>query len=514
MGSQDLHAKVRDYQNLKPNEKRELMDMLRAMYVRSREIANMDQDAISPELIAEVSVGELVPKWVNTINPDKAKDIIASWDKSAPITKNKNSAHRYDAVVEGQGSIKEIVKRVDGKATEVQATEIHDSGKAQPVTTVSSQTKVPVNESYTADLVKLKVKNQMTTDSNPNVLRDYLDNGFDPNAIVFESDKEKWTALGLAAYFGAKEKVAMLLKYGADPAQLSRKGENNRTAIDWARSQNNSPNNGEVVRMIEEHMAKQSSASSAPPAKIQKKYDQAYTQNMINSMISGKMHVADTILPFKTMLDNGFDPNAYVFYTISEKWTALASAAYQGQIETVKLLLDHGADPLKRQMSKEISYDVIQLTKTSPNSPNKEEIIRLLQNQVDKIKTEAQNLTPIERARLKSYDEKYTAELSGYFDDKFRALDRVNFESFLKNGFNPNATIFNKHGEKWTAIGAAAWGGNINTVKILLEHGADPTVRCSTRYEDMDALGWAKDQGRTEVVKVLDEYYKKYNLQK
>ena len=54
-----------------------------------------------------------------------------------------------------------------------------------------------------------------------------------------------------------------------------------------------------------------------------------------------------------------------------------------------------------------------------------------------------------------------------------------------------------------TPLHNAAWMGNLDMVKLLLELGADPNVRDPTH--DSTPLGWAEYNGQTEVARYLRE---------
>jgi ankyrin repeat protein len=70
----------------------------------------------------------------------------------------------------------------------------------------------------------------------------------------------------------------------------------------------------------------------------------------------------------------------------------------------------------------------------------------------------------------------------------------------LAHGADPN--------EKWphydadvTPLQMAAWGGNVDVARLLLDAGADPTIR--DNKHDGDALGWAEHFQRPEIVALL-----------
>src|SRR5262249_33953854 len=72
---------------------------------------------------------------------------------------------------------------------------------------------------------------------------------------------------------------------------------------------------------------------------------------------------------------------------------------------------------------------------------------------------------------------------------------------FLRSGVDPNGRILS-HGE--TALMMAARTGILDTVKKLLEYGAD--VHAKEDLRGTDALMWAAEQGHSEVVQFLIDH--------
>jgi ankyrin repeat protein len=66
----------------------------------------------------------------------------------------------------------------------------------------------------------------------------------------------------------------------------------------------------------------------------------------------------------------------------------------------------------------------------------------------------------------------------------------------LELGFDPNAVIRYPH--RQTALHGAAFNGNLDMVRLLLDHGADPTLQdCSFHAT---AAGWAAHNNQHHVV--------------
>lgn len=71
----------------------------------------------------------------------------------------------------------------------------------------------------------------------------------------------------------------------------------------------------------------------------------------------------------------------------------------------------------------------------------------------------------------------------------------------LDHGADPNARWSHWDAEV-TPLHLAAWQGHVEVVRLLLDAGADPTIR-DTKH-DGDAMGWAEHGGHVEVVRMLE----------
>lgn len=84
-----------------------------------------------------------------------------------------------------------------------------------------------------------------------------------------------------------------------------------------------------------------------------------------------------------------------------------------------------------------------------------------------------------------------------------RRLDEAKF--LLDQGADPNALQLNG----WPAINAAAYYGRTNVVALLLQYGTRSDIKSSYDDKNLDALGWAKLQDKSEVTEMLEKYYQK-----
>jgi ankyrin repeat protein len=510
MGSQDLYAKVRDYQSLKPSEKRELMDMFRALYVRSREIANMDQDAINPELIAEVSIGELVPKWVNQINPEKAKDIIASWDKSAPISKKKNIQHRYQSVTEGNGSIKGLEKKAAPRDSNA-ADRPKDEGKSIQSAS-GSQTDGPSEQgknikfdpNYSAKIAELFKSNLRNFDQHN--FKEYLEKGFDPKTHIGPGTVQPFTALTAAAWGGQTKTVKILLEHEADPTVISTgKASNGQLhtldALGWAKEQGYP----EIVKILEEHLAKKAHPEATKNSTTVP-VDAAFTAQAVREQFNEKLVKQDQGV-LKSYLDKGFDPNAIVYDQFQQKWTAIGLAANHGKYDQVAMLLEYGADPNRPSTYLGNSQGAIGWARKNGH----EKVAKLIEDHLAK---QAEQMPAVANRTASGnviIDDAYTEKLikETDFSEFFKATkDYQAMADILEYGFDPNAVVLRNDQKKvrWTALGLAAFYGNIEVIKALMDYGANPGIKSQYGAGEFAAHEVTRISGRHDVEKFIKEY--------
>jgi hypothetical protein len=138
----------------------------------------------------------------------------------------------------------------------------------------------------------------------------------------------------------------------------------------------------------------------------------------------------------RKLLEKGENPNAKDKYG----WTPLHIAASKGHVHVARLLLKHGANPN-------------------------------IQNEY--------GWTPL-----------HIAAFWGHVD-----VARL----LLEHGANPNAR--DKGG--WTPLHDAASKGHVHVVKLLLEYGADPTIK---NRDGKTPLDLAREGGRREVVSLIEEW--------
>lgn len=136
--------------------------------------------------------------------------------------------------------------------------------------------------------------------------------------------------------------------------------------------------------------------------------------------------------------------------------TPIMEAAYGGHLDTVKLLLAHGAD-----LSAKKRDDATALTLAA----NKD-ILQLFKNVSSMVAAAA-------------------------------AGNNTILETFLSSGTPINA--LSEHGE--SALHAACWNGKVDTVKFLLERGADPQIK---KADGASPVVLASGQKHDDIVALLN----------
>ncbi len=174
----------------------------------------------------------------------------------------------------------------------------------------------------------------------------------------------------------------------------------------------------------------------------------------------------------KKLLEKGADPNARNVVS----WTPLHVAASKNHIEIAKLLLEHGADPNIQNKNgdtplhvaaREGYVDVVEL---------------LLKHGADPNAKNEYGWTPFHKAAF---------------------WDHVNVvKLLLKHGADPN--IQDKDGR--TPLHVAAFYGHVDVVRLLLEHGANPTVKDKDGKTPLDL---AREEGYHGIVSLIEEWLRR-----
>jgi ankyrin repeat protein len=170
----------------------------------------------------------------------------------------------------------------------------------------------------------------------------------------------------------------------------------------------------------------------------------------------------------RLLLDRGVDPNGYgTRHPIYHGRSALEEAALRGHQDVVALLERAGA---RNELD---AVDVFVCAATAGDRPRAEEMVRA----DPRLREQALARRPEQLVRAAARDR----------------LDAVAL--LIELGFDVNA-IDRTTPLHVTALHEAAMRGNMPIIRLLVEHGADPTIRDSGY--DATPAGWAEHFGRQE----------------
>jgi len=269
--------------------------------------------------------------------------------------------------------------------------------------------------------------------------------GADPNAIL---TTEGETVLMLTAYTGHLDAVKLLLDAGADVNAAQMRGQ---TAVMWAAAEGHS----DVVRLLAENGADldaESIASTRP--------ERRPAGGMTALLFAARQGHLDTV---EALIDSGADVNVVA----ADGTSALLIAIVNGFYDVAHVLLDRGADPsLADAKGRAPLFAAIDLRNQQwaqappPELPEHEHMALI-------------------RALVEAgadVEQKLSAQIThrGSFDMRW---------TDLKGG---------------TPFLRAAWNGDIEVMRYLLEHGADPYVttdKNETALLLLTGSGWPLGQG-------------------
>jgi ankyrin repeat protein len=293
-----------------------------------------------------------------------------------------------------------------------------------------------------------------------------LERGADPNV----RDEGDWAfPIHFAAEKGDLPLVKLLVEHGADT--IGEGDHHELGVIGWASAWDYVPPRPELVEYLLAHGARHTIFSAvavgdidairrivvASPAELERRMDLTNRRRRPVHLAVVKRQPA----ALAALLDLGADPD-----TLDEAGlTALDQAALRGEVEMAQTLIGRGA---RIGMAAAVG-----LGRTADIEP----LIRL---DPDGLKPGHRWGTLIVRASERSSG-KVVETLIGLgaspnaWDDPHTAVDGA---------------------AHYTPLHAAAWNGNVDAIRVLLEHGANPAAR-ETRYCGTPA-GWANHAGKTE----------------
>jgi ankyrin repeat protein len=272
-----------------------------------------------------------------------------------------------------------------------------------------------------------------------------LDAGEDANAILTTEDE---TVLMLASHTGNAAAVEVLLEHGADVNAQQLRGQ---TAVMWAAAEGHA----DVIELLIEHGA-DLSLSSMASTKPERRPAGGMTA-LLFAARQGKIDAA------RALIDGGADVNQ----TGADHTSPLLIAVVNGHYELASLLLEHGANPsIADDSGRTPLYAAIDLRNVQWSQGPAPEL------------PQEQHMAMIEQLLDAGAD--VSAKITG------KVKHRGSFDmrwTDLKGG---------------TPFLRAAWNGDIEVMRLLLERGADPHVATETNETALLLLagaGWPLGQG-------------------
>jgi ankyrin repeat protein len=293
-----------------------------------------------------------------------------------------------------------------------------------------------------------------------------LDAGEDANALL---TAEGESVLMLTAQTGNAEAVKVLLDRGADPNTQQLRGQ---TALMWAAAEGHAG----VVKLLLERGADPNLSSTAS-TRPERRPPGGMTALLFASR-QGKLEAA------RALLDGGADINK----AGADNTSALLIAVVNGHYDLASLLLERGADPnVADATGRTPLYAAIDLRNVQWSQAPAPEL------------PQAEHLALITKLLDAGADPsiKMTGQVGhrGSFDMRW---------TDLKGG---------------TAFSRAAWNGDIEVMRLLLAHGADPKVvtdRGETALLLLAGAGWPLGQGyirpEEEITAALDLLVEEFGM--
>jgi ankyrin repeat protein len=296
------------------------------------------------------------------------------------------------------------------------------------------------------------------TNGNAAMIERLLAAGADANAVL---TTEGETVLMLTAYTGSAEGVRALLERGANPNAQQARGQ---TALMWAASEGHA----DVVKLLLEHGADPGLASQAST-----RPERRPPGGMTALLFAARQGKIDAV---RALLDGGAD----IDQAGADNTSPLLIAVVNGHYELASLLIERGASPnIADANGRTPLYAAVDLRNVQWSQAPAPEL------------PQATHLAMIEQLLAAGADPsiKITGKIGhrGSFDMRW---------SDLKGG---------------TAFSRAAWNGDIEVMRLLLEHGADATVateKGETALLLLAGAGWPLGQGylrsEEEITAALD----------
>ena len=394
------------------------------------------------------------------------------------------------------------------------------------------------------------------------IVRLLLDRGVDVNA----RDEDGWTSLHEAAFKGRAEVARVLLDHGANAKLETEKGEtalhivsqgdydsqeegastaqlllergeevnsrdkNGWTSLHWAVFKGRT----EVAQVLLAHIA---------DARLETKDGETALHLVSRVKYDTEEHGVGMA---RLLLEHGVDVNA----RRTDSWTSVHWAAYKGRVEVVQVLLDHGANAKLATKDGETALHIVSRGEYDSQEQGASTARLLMERGVDVNARQKDDWMALHWAAYKGRVEVVRALLDHGPNAKLetkdgemalvRAMSREDQDAstarvLLECGVDVNARVK----DNWTSLHWAAYKGNVevvralldhganakleteggemalhivsrgeydsqeqgaSTARLLLEHGADVNAR---RKDSWTSLHWAAFKGRVEVVRAL-----------
>src|SRR6266702_3108630 len=329
-----------------------------------------------------------------------------------------------------------------------------------------------------------------------------LERGIDVNA----QRKDKWTPLHIASRNGKPGIVRLLLDHGANANAESENGENPLHKV-CSNSQDRSHDNGvHVARLLLEQgvdVNAQPKHKWTPlhfasyygkPDIIQLLLDHGANANTESENGENPLHKVcgnsqsksqeDGVRVARLLLERGVDVNAQR----KDKWTPLHLASYHWKSDIVRLLLDHGANANAETDNGDSPLHKVSQGKYEPQEHGVCVAQLLLERGVDVNAQRKDKWTPLHVASrngnpgiirllldhganantVSENGDNPLHKVCGNSEDKSQEDGVHIVRLLLERGVDVNAQP--KH--KWTPLHFASYYGKLETVRLLLDHGA------------------------------------------
>ncbi len=270
---------------------------------------------------------------------------------------------------------------------------------------------------------------------NAEVIQALIDAGADPNSTALEGE----TALMTAALNGSTQALRALLRNGADVH--APEPEHGQTALMWASGKGNV----EAIKLLHEF-----------GADIAAESDGGFSALML-SVLNDRIEAAQTLLDFGANIED----------TIPDGTTALNIAILNGHYDLAAMLLDRGANPNAKDARGSALHSVIFMRK-----PGSSWEAAALGSEPVPVPRPVGEVSALELAK----------RLIDHGADVNKRIDWKEMPMTKSLGTTRNPPNINLGRHHLSLVGAtpfysAARNGDINMMRLLVEHGADPNIK-------------------------------------